>query len=272
MIENIYKSLVTMQKRLQELFGRHTIKASKEGGAGAEPFEIAFQDQKITVVAAEEKAAGMYSYRRYSAGALAAEVTLISETNDGLVIGVFPIAPLLTPKQVAKNVYIKFKAPVVMNQRSDAVVYAKMPIEIGVYRQSDDEELLIDAFSLQLQKYALYGSPESGTVCRFFESETSTKEEGISAEKYKEAHVRIRISNGIDNVVRINKVIVPMDGVVLDHVQDNAWVPGGVDVRLDMAFGKDVVNVRVNTKVKRADKTSSVKKTETLAFMMDAGY
>ena len=73
-------------------------------------------------------------------------------------------------------------------------------------------------------------------------------------------------------MVKISKVIVPMDGVVLDHAQDDAWVPGGVDVRLDVAFGKDIVNVRINTKVKRADKTSVAKREETLVFMMDAGY
>ncbi|MEO9364293.1 MAG: DUF432 domain-containing protein [Nitrososphaera sp.] len=248
---------------MQELFGRHKVKA------GSEPLEITFRDQKITVVANSTDA---YSYRRYSSGTLAAETTIISDQGGGVVVGIFPIAPLLTPKQVAKNMYIKFKSPVVMDQRSDAVVYTKIPIEIGVYRQSEDEELLIDAFSLVPQKYALYGSPEAGTVCRFSESETSTTEGGVSAEKYTEATVRIRISNAIDNVIRISKVIVPMDGVVLDHVQDDAWVPGGVDVRLDMAFGKDIVNVRINTKVKRADKTSVLKREETLAFMMDAGY
>ncbi|UVS69195.1 DUF432 domain-containing protein [Nitrososphaera viennensis] len=248
---------------LQELFGRHKVKA------GSEPLEITFRNQKIVIAGG---AAGAYSYKRYAAGALAAETTIVSDKDDGIVVGIFPIAPLLTPKQVAKNMYIKFRSPVVMDQRSDAVVYTKIPIEIGVYRQSEDEELLIDAFSLSLQRYALYGSPEAGTVCRFFESETSTTEDGICAEKYTEATVRIRISNAIDNVVKISKVIVPMDGVVLDHAQDDAWVPGGVDVRLDVAFGKDIVNVRINTKVKRADKTSVAKREETLVFMMDAGY
>jgi hypothetical protein len=247
---------------LQELFGRHKVQA------GSEPLEITFCDQKIVVGGA----AGAYSYKRYSAGALAAETTIISDKDGGIVVGIFPIAPLLTPKRVAKNVYIKFKSPIIMDQRSDAVVYAKIPIEIGVYRQSEDEELLIDAFSLSPQRYALYGSPEAGTVCRLAESETSTTEEGISVEKYTEALIRIRISNGIDNVIKISKVIVPMDGIVLDHAQDDTWVPGGVDVRLDMAFGKDIVNVRANTKVKRSDKTSIVRREETLAFMMDAGY
>jgi hypothetical protein len=246
---------------LQEQFGHHKIQA------GSKPLEITFYDQKIVV----SGTAGAYSYKRYSAGAIAAESIIVSD-NESIVLGVFPIAPLLTPKPVAKNVYIKFRSPIVMDQRSDAVVYTKIPIEIGVYRQSEDEELLIDAFSLVQQRYALYGSPEIGTVCRFIEADTSTTENGVYAEKYREARVRVRISNGIDNVIKIGKVIVPMEGVVLDHAQDEAWIPGGIDVKLDTAFGKDIVNVRLETKVKRADKTSVAKRAETLVFSMDAGY
>jgi hypothetical protein len=69
-------------------------------------------------------------------------------------------------------------------------------------------------------------------------------------------------------------VIIPMDGVVLDHAHDDAWLPGSVEMNLDTSFGKDVVQVRLtSTKVKRSDKTStSVKNEETLVFLMDAGY
>jgi hypothetical protein len=40
-----------------------------------------------------------------------------------------------------------------------------------------------------------------------------------------------------------------------------------------MAFGKDVISIRLlETKAKRPDKTSLMKKDETLTFLMDAGY
>ncbi len=247
---------------MQDLFGRHELRA------GMEPKEIAFGDQKLSIASS----AGAFQYRRHLAGALQAESTIVSD-KGGVVIGVFPVAPLLTPAQVAQNVYVRFKSPIVVDQGSDAVVYTKIPIEIGVYRQSGDEELLIDAFSLQRQKYALYGSPDAGKVCRFIEAEASATQEGITVEKYTEALVRIRIANEIDNVIKISKVIIPMKGVVLDHAHDDAWLPGGIDVRFDTAFGKDIVNVRLSgTKVKRGDKTSMLKREDTLVFMMDAGY
>jgi hypothetical protein len=171
-------------------------------------------------------------------------------------------------------VYLKFRTPVIVDQRSQAVVYAKMPIEIGVYRQSKDEEMLIDAFSLRPQQYALYGSPESGVVCRYIQTEISTNEDDIRPAKYEQALVRIRIKNDIDNVVKVSRVIVPMDRVILDHAHDDSWLPGSVEMDLNTSFGKDIVHVRlISTKVKRADKTSiRVKTEETLVFLMDAGY
>ena len=141
------------------------------------------------------------------------------------------------------------------------------------YRQLEDEELLIDVFSPTPQRYALYGSPESGVVCRYADTETGSTKEEVDAEKYREAIVRIRIRNDIDNIVKVSKVIIPMEGVVLDHAHDDSWLPGSVEMVLDSAFGKDIVNVHfVDAKVKRQDKTSILKKEESLTFLMEAGY
>jgi len=212
------------------------------------------------------------SYKRYVECELKTESIIVS-FREQVVVGIFPNPPILTPTAVAKNMYLKFRAPVIIDQQSQVVVYAKMPIEIGVYRQSEDEEMLIDVFSLKHQQYALYGSPDSGVVCRYIETEVSTGKDDIKPVKYEEALVKIRIKNEIDNVVKVSKVIIPIEGVVLDHAQDDSWLPGNVEMTLDSAFGKDVVNVRLaSTKVKRPDKTSLVKKEDTLGFLMDAGY
>src|SRR2546426_782803 len=194
--------------------------------------------------------------------------------HDPVMIGVFPIPPLFTPTAVAKNVFLKFNTSVIVDQRSQAVVYGKMPVEIGIYRQSKDEEVLLDSFSRKRQQYALYGSPESGVVCRYTETEISVNNDDMKPAKYEDALVRIRIKNDIDNIVKVSRVIIPMDGVVLDHAHDDAWLPGSVEMDLSTSFGKDMVHVRLmSTKVKRSDKTSiRARKEETLVFLMDAGY
>jgi hypothetical protein len=129
---------------------------------------------------------------------------------------------------------------------------------------------LLDAFSLRRQQYVLYDSPESGVVCRYIETPVSTDKHEIKAMKYEEVVVRIKMRNEIDNVVKVSRVIVPMKGVILDHAHDDSWVSGSVEMVLDSAFGKEIVNVRlVHTKIKRSDKTSMVGREATLTFVMD---
>lgn len=248
---------------LEELLGLHRLQSKT-----TKDYQLVFGENRIEI----NSVGSSLSYKRYAGSELAAEAMIVSD-EDPFIVGVFPSPPLFTPKAVAKNVYLKFRTPVLVDQRSQAVIYAKIPIEIGVYRQAKDEEMLIDAFSRTRQLYALYGSPESGVVCRYTETEISTNSDDIKPAKYEEALVRVRIKNDVDNVVRISKVIIPMDGVILDHVHDDAWLPGSVEMDLNSSFGKDVVHVRLtSTKIKRSDKTSIAKREETLVFLMDAGY
>lgn len=247
---------------LAELFGHYRI--SKD--TTSTEFSIAGSKMRF------DTSRSSVTYSRFTGGEFVAQSTILTDKEQAL-IGVFPVPPIFTPKQVAMNLYLKFRFPVIVDQRSEVVVYARMPIEIGVFRQSEDEEMLIDVYSPTPQKYALYGPPESGVVCRYTDSEAAATKEDVALEKYQDALVRIRIRNGIDNIVKISKVIIPMDGVILDHAHDEAWLPGSVEMGLDSAFGKDIVNVRlVDVKVKTVDKTSLIKKEETRTFRMDAGY
>jgi uncharacterized protein len=249
---------------LEDLLGQHRLQSKT-----TKDYHLVFGENRIEI----NSVGSSLSYKRHVGSELVAEAMIVSN-EDPVIIGLFPNPPLFTPAAVAKNLYLKFRTPVVVDQGSQAVVYAKMPIEIGVYRQSKDEEMLIDAFSRKPQQYALYGSPESGVVCRYTETEISTNNDDIKPAKYEEALVRVRIKNEIDNVVKVSKVIIPMDGVVLDHAHDDSWLPGSVEMDLNTSFGKDIVHVRLmSTKTKRPDKTSvRVRKEETLLFLMDSGY
>ena len=248
---------------MEDLLGKHMLYPGK-----TKDYQLAIGENKLAITGNGQS----FSYRRYSGNELKTEAIIVP-AEDAVAIGIFPNPPLLTPKPVANNMYLKFKLPIIVSQRSQTVVYAKMPIEIGIYRQTKDEEILLDAFSLKRQQYALYGSPESGVLCRYIETPISTDKDEIKATKYEEAVVRIKVRNEIDNIVKVSKVIVPMAGVILDHAHDDSWLSGSVEMILDSAFGREIVNVHlVHTKVKRSDKTSLVQREGTLAFQMDSGY
>lgn len=252
---------------MEDLLGQHLVLNEARGS-----YELAIGESRISMVANGSSSSGLF-YRRYSeAGELVSESLVASDENT-LVLGVFPSPPLYTPKCIANNMYLKFKSSIIVDQKSDVVLYTTMPIEIAVYRQSRDEEILLDAFALQRQKYAVYGSPEAGVVCRYNEVEVKSNKDEISPARYKEALVRIAIRNEIDNIVKVNKVIIPMDNTLLNHVHDDSWLPGTVEMSLNQTFGKDVISVRmVDAKTKPMDKTSIAGKQDSMTFLMDAGY
>ncbi len=247
---------------MADILGTHRI------ATNTKDYQLAVGDYKMIF----DRSGQSLSYKRFKGEDLKSERIIMSE-KDPLIVGIFPNPPLFTPQQLSKNVYVKFRVPVIVDQKSEVVIYAKIPIELGVYRQADDEEMLIDSFSLTQQRYALYGPPESGVVCRYIETDVSTDAEGVSPSKYQEAHARIKITNGIDNVISVSKVIIPMERVIIDHAHDDAWLTGSVEMTIDSSFGRDVVIVHLaGTKVKPPDKTSLLKKEETKVFMMDSGY
>ena len=120
---------------MEDLLGQHRLQLKT-----TRDYHLVFGENRIEF----NSVGSSLSYRRYVGSELAAEAMMVSN-EDPVIIGVFPNPPLFTPAAVAKNLYLKFRTPVVVDQGSQAVVYAKMPIEIGVYRQSNDEEMLIEA-------------------------------------------------------------------------------------------------------------------------------
>jgi len=234
--------------------------------------ELALGESRIVMTPNSSRSHSLY-YRRYESARQIASQFIVTSDENTHVVGVFPSPPLYTPKRIASSVYLKFKSPVIVPQNSDVVVYATMPIEIAVYSQSKDEELLLDAFALKRPRFALYGSPEAGVLCRYDKVDVKANKEEVRPARYKEALIRIAIRNEIDNIVRVNKVIIPVGNIVLDHANDDSWLPGTVEMSLNQTFGKDVIKLNlVDTKVKSTDKTSIARKEDSIVFLMDAGY
>ena len=252
---------------MEDILGQHSI-SNKAAGE----YELVIGQNRILMLPNEVRGSGL-RYRRFDATGLLVTERMIVSDESSLLLGVFPTPAPMTSGLVIHEVYLRFKSPIVVDQKSAAIVYAAMPIDMAVYRQSKDEELLLDTFSLQRPQYALYGTPESGVVCRYKEVEVHTSNADVKPNKYEEALVRIAIRNEIDNVVKISRVVIPVDDIILDHAHDDSWLSGTVEMNLDQTFGKDIIKVRlVGTKVKRVDKTSEARKTDSLVFMMDAGY
>jgi hypothetical protein len=150
-----------------------------------------------------------YGYQRLHGQKLLVEKFIVSE--ETLSLSIVPVAPLYTPEMIADRVMLKLTAPLVLEPKSYADAYLTMPIEIGVVMSIEENSEVIDAFSVGLQLYAIYGTPEDGILCRYHLTRLSS--EPSKLRDYEEALVRVHFLNHTDKIVAINKIVFPVKGV-----------------------------------------------------------
>ncbi|MFA7198633.1 MAG: DUF432 domain-containing protein [Methanoculleus sp.] len=123
---------------------------------------------EIQVEAAEVN--GLLTYRRRCEGE-AFERILVSNTGE---IIINPVEPVNLPREITNYLMMEF-SPMVIESGASRTVYLKFPIEIGVFLESTRDMEVLDIFGLGTQKYTLYGSPNNGTIARWYRSTVSSE-------------------------------------------------------------------------------------------------
>ena len=126
------------------------------------PFSVESGGIKVEVT--EEN--GLYLYRRECCGEI---YDNFIQSKDGRII-INPVEPVNLPSSVTSLLQVKFKN-LVMEPQSVILIYLTFPIEIGVFLQTGKSTEVIDIFSVNKQKYSLYGSPTKGTIVSYHESD-----------------------------------------------------------------------------------------------------
>jgi hypothetical protein len=253
-----------------EIFGGHSF----SGGVGTNSLLLKINDYilQVTTEGKNDKTRDyIFRYKRHLRNATIMEKLLTSGT-DAVTLCILPVPPLYASKNVSDHLCLRFKSPIVVDQDQKLDLYTEMPIEVGVFKQSDGKRnLLIDCISLCKQQYTLYGTPERGLICRYKETEVYATEAENS--KFESASLRVRILNDTDKIIQISKLIIPTSTIVIDYSDDNAYVSGRVEIRVGTSFGKDIANVQLICAKVWDSESSTVKSEEkTLTFLMDKGF
>jgi hypothetical protein len=82
-----------------------------------------------------------------------------------------PIEPLNKPKELTPYLLIKFEKSIFIEPTAKRNIFIKFPVEIGVFVHGKKDYQIIDILTLMKQKFTLYGSVESGIVCRYWKSD-----------------------------------------------------------------------------------------------------
>jgi hypothetical protein len=113
--------------------------------------------------------AGLIKYERDCAGQK--ESRYLGRTFSA--IHILPVEPVNLPETLTHFLEISFPS-LLISPGAEQTVYLKFPVEIGVFLESGGKTDPLDVFSLAPVKFSLYGSPSSGVITRWYESDLYT--------------------------------------------------------------------------------------------------
>jgi hypothetical protein len=207
-----------------------------------------------------------YGYQRFENENLVAEKVIASERP--LVLGIVPIAPLYTPAKYGSHLMLKLATPLVLDPKSHVDAYLTMPIEIGVVRASEDDVQIIDAFSVGQSKYALYGTPELGVICRYYE--TRINHEIPKVAPYREAVVRVHFHNYTEKISTINRIVIPIEGADFYYRKNEAYY-NDIEVVLEQRLLRTVIEIDV-TNAEWVGARTNLKQEFNGKYLMEWGF
>ncbi len=167
------------------------------------PFDLELKGSKISF----QKKEGFTLYKRMDKDNTV-EITV--KTTRGKVL-VNPVEPFNKPKKLASHLLIEFASPFVIESRSNARIFLRLPVEIGVFIETKKEYRVLDILNLTMPKYTLYGSPKDGLICRYCRSDIYTSIPEV--DPLFEGILELNIMNETNKWIELTKTCLSANGM-----------------------------------------------------------
>lgn len=135
---------------------------------------------------------------------------IIPTSNNQITVEIAPIRPLNYPARRTSYVYLNLDTPIFLSEGSAATIFIRCPIEIGVFLIHDEHKDSLDWFTCDPlnSRFGLYGTPESGTLCKYSKSEiVESYEDSIP---FVNSVMEIALQNGLEGGYSISKIVFPI--------------------------------------------------------------
>ncbi len=203
-----------------------------------------------------------YAYERYENHELITKQFIA--TDDLLKISILPLPPQNVPANYTNHMMLVLLEPIVLNKNNTTECYLTMPIEVGIVIDSH----ILDVYSLGYTKYALYGLPERGIICRYAKSNIYTQIPKV--DPFREAIVKCLFKNYSDNIKIIKKLIFPISGANLYYDDNNTYFDM-IEAILETKLNIETLTVKVRNMEWNAKKVSLGKEFND-TYIMEWGY
>lgn len=149
-----------------------------------------------------------FSYRRESPNNIVEK--LISIRTPDLEIEIVPTHPIYTPTYKTDYMFLRLSQQVFVSRNSTTEFFLAVPIEIGLFFTGSDIREHFDVFSCDqiTSRYALYGQPEMGKLCKYAKVTPHAHEQEASS--YVHARLRVIVENELDVGMPIGRIIFPI--------------------------------------------------------------
>ena len=168
-------------------------------------------------------------YRRKCRGEEIEKVLLL---DKGQIL-INPVEPQQKPKTLTPYFLIEFEKAVVVEPKAKKRLYLKFPIEVGVFVSGQDDFNVLDIFTVQNQKFTLYGEVREGVICEHWKSPVYQSVPSI--DPLREGVLELFINNPTYRWVEVTQVVMNAYGMKI------YYSPTMVSMRATMKINTPVV-------------------------------
>ncbi len=198
-----------------------------------------------TIIKFERIGEKAFSYFRQDSEGKIIEKMIPAKSNE-LKIELAPIRPLNHPARRTGYVFLKFDKEIYLSQNSAACIFVHCPIEIGVFLVHNSKPESLDWITCNPlnSRFGLYGSPDSGTLCKY--AKVSLATDFSDSIPYVEGVMKIIIENNLQSGQTVSKVIFPITDNSL-YYEDSKSILDGIKVTLKKHAVVSVADVQTDT-------------------------
>ena len=171
---------------------------------------------------------------------------MIPVKSDEIKLELAPIRPLNHPARRTGHVFLKFDREIYLSKNSAASIFVHCPIEIGIFllHGSNRESLDWVTCNPLNSRFGLYGSPDTGTLCKY--AQVSLATDYNDSLPYVEGVMKIIIENTLSSGQTISKVIFPITDNSL-YYEDSKTIIDGIKVTMKKRAVVNIVDVKTTS-------------------------
>ncbi len=182
-----------------------------------------------------------------------------------------PIEPVNKPKELTSYLLIEFERTLVVEPGATQKIYAKYPLEIGVFISRNENFKILDIFTLMKQKFTLYGDPSSGVICKYWSSAVYSSLPSVNP--IQEGVVELSITNTSTEWVEVTKAVFNAYGMKMYYSEDMVAMKANMKIMKGKIAETDFFDSPLETGMKKSLELYTVRKVAitTTKFVMEAG-